>query len=72
MLNEGLEALPDDTNCGVFQKSGVEEVTLQSTLRQIGRNAFKWCDGLTVYVKSGCRADLSRLDLPSSVKIVRQ
>ena len=77
VLNEGLEALADqrgghiDTYYGVFQGSRIEEVTLPSTLREIGRNTFKWCSDLkTIYVEKGCQVDCSKLGKPSSVRIV--
>ena len=78
VLNEGLETLDDcfdsyfDAHYGVFQYCGLEEVTLPSTLREIGAETFCGCDSLrTIYVKSGCQADLSWFDLPSSVRIIR-
>ena len=55
---------------GIFQDSGVEEITLPSTLKEIGRMAFADCNSLrTIYVKSGCQVDLSCV--PSSVEIVQ-
>ena len=73
MLNEGLETLSDDCSRGMFENSGLEEITLPGTLKKIDRRTFSGCNSLrTIYVKSGCQADFSRLDLPSSVEIVRQ
>ena len=53
VLNEGLEILgqgtvseDDDSFQGVFESSGLEEVALPSTLRQIGPCAFRGCDNL--------------------------
>ena len=73
MLNEGLETLSDDCSRGVFENSGLEEITLPSTLKKIDRHMFLGCSSLrTIYVKSGCQADLSELDVSPSVEIVRQ
>ena len=73
MLNEGPETLSDYYSSGVFGNSGIEEITLPSTLKKIDRYAFSECNSLrTIYVRSGCQANFSWLDLPSSVKIVRQ
>ena len=77
MLNEGLEELED--GCGsdprfylwVFQDSGIEEITFPSTLRRIGEMTCFYCGGLRkIYVRSGCRADLSGFYKPSSAQIV--
>lgn len=75
MLNEGLETLKEHYdlthNCyhGIFQDSRVEEVTLPSTMKEIGQMTLADCSSLrTIYVKSGCQADLSRV--PSSVEII--
>lgn len=75
-LNEGLEALRDYQNSGNYYGAlawtGIEEVTLPSTLRQIDRFVLSDCDSLKkVYVKRGCKADLFQLRTPSSAKIVR-
>ena len=73
MLNEGLETLGDDCSSGVFENSRFEEITLPSTLKKIDRRTFLGCNSLrTIHVRSGCRADLSELDLPSSVEIIRE
>ena len=73
MLNEGLETLSDYYSSGVFGNSGIEEITLPSTLKKIGYHTFWGCNSLrTIYVKSSCQADFSGINLPSSVKIVRQ
>ena len=79
MLNEGPEALEDHynddyLNCfGVFQCSGVEEVVLPSTLRDVGQKTFLGCASLrTIYAKRGCRADLSRPRKPETVAFVSQ
>ena len=70
MLNEGLEVLDDSVN-GIFYNSAIKEITLPSTLQKMGKWTFYWCNSLrTIYVKSGCKADLSQLDKPSSAQIV--
>ena len=75
-LNEGLEVMADKGKFGdiygVFEHSGIKAITLPSTLKEIGRLAFSECPNLkTIYVKSGCQADLSELCMFTSVKIVR-
>ena len=77
MLNEGLEALKDGYNAvrryyyGIFQYCDFEEITLPSTLNEIGAKTLSRCDDLrAIYVKSGCQADLSQLEKPSSAQIV--
>ena len=79
VLNEGLEALSDYYNhnyrssFGVFQGSRIEEITLPSTLKEIGERTFSYDDALrTIYVRSGCSADLSQLDVPDAAKVVRE
>ena len=67
-LNEGLEALDDqddDMNYGgTFSCSGIEEITLPSTLRRMSQMTFFGCNRLrTIDVKSGCQADFSGLEL---------
>ena len=43
-----------------FMSSGIEEITLPCTLRDIGEEAFRDCQNLrTVWVEDGCRADFS-------------
>ena len=42
-----------------FSYSGIEEITLPSTLKKMGENIFKKCENLkTVYVEGGCTADV--------------
>ena len=78
VLNEGVEALKDhDDNShdylGTFYNSGIAEITLPGTLKEIGKYTFSKCFSLkTIYVKGGCRATLSGLDVYGSPKIVRQ
>ena len=68
MLNEGLKVLADKDGFGVFQNTGIEEVTLPSTLRKIGKLTFNRCSSLkTVYVKRGCQANFSGLDMSPTV-----
>ena len=56
----------------MFEKSGIEEITLPSTLKKIDRRTFLGCSSLRkIYVKNGCQADLSELEIPSSARIVR-
>ena len=52
MLNEGLEMLCDkldnsgNIHHGAFQNSGIEEITLPSTLREINKRTFQLCNNL--------------------------
>ena len=75
VLNEGLEKIGDQCKgpycTGAFGGIGVKEIMLPSTLKQIDQHAFASRDNLrTIYVESGCRADLSRLEIPQPVKVV--
>ena len=68
MLNEGLEVLADKDGFGIFQNTEIEEITLPSTLMKIGKLTFTRCSSLkTVYVKRGCQANFSGLNMPSTV-----
>ena len=74
-LNEGLEKLgrkgayyDDDGHCkyyqGVFEESGLEEITLPSTLTEIGETTFKDTSVKAVYVNDDCEADFLELQMP--------
>ena len=69
-LNEGLEELGDNGDelsdeYGTFQESGIEEVTLPKTLREVGPYAFADCEDLsTISVEEGCAACLYREGVP--------
>ena len=70
ILNEGLEIL-EDTVFGIYSRCTIEEITLPSTLKEIGQYAIMCCDDLkTVYIKSGCKADFSELLIPIPVQII--
>ena len=76
VLNEGLEKIGIQCKChyciGAFDSSKIEEVTLPSTLREIDVLTFERCKSLrTIYVRNGCRADLSQLIVPASAQVVR-
>ena len=70
VLNEGLTTLrKDDVECefdgkycyGVFWYSGLEEITIPSTLERIGYCTFEGCENLkTVWVADGCVPDIKR------------
>lgn len=75
MLNEGLEELEDCDGggdyYGVFENSGIKEITLPSTLKRVGKCTFKGCGNLrTIYVAKGCKADLFQLNILSFAEIV--
>ena len=63
-LNEGLEELIAEC----FASSGLEEVTLPSTLKEIGCEAFKGCRLRVVYVRRGCAVDV-RKSVGASVEL---
>ena len=71
---EGLEALGgcenDSDQCGwLFKGSGVQEVVLPSTLRQMSPDIFKGCDSLRVVrVARGCPLDVRKF-VGSRVKV---
>ena len=76
VLNEGLEKIGIQCKShyciGAFGSSKIEEITLPSTLREIDVLTFECCDSLrTIYVRNGCRADLSQLIVPASAQVVR-
>lgn len=72
MLNEGLEWLVADCKYhvknGIFFSSGLEEITLPSTLRDASGCVFDDCPLRVVWVRSGCTADIRRC-VDSSVQI---
>lgn len=73
-LNEGLEVLgTENYRCyhGVFQESGVQEIVLPSTLREIGGNTFRDCESLrTVYAADEQLVYLSHAGLSDSVRVI--
>lgn len=53
-----------------FTESGLEEITLPRSLKEIGGNAFEECHGLrTIYVEDGCEATLSCAQMPPSTRV---
>ena len=69
---EGLVSLGRDGSDNwnrLLAGSGVEEVTLPSTLREARSNIFEGCDRLrVVWVRQGCTVDVSKL-VKSSVEV---
>ena len=56
-----LERIGEDC----FRGSGIEEIQLPSTLKEIGDGAFYECNNLkTVYVEDGCEVSLVDTYLP--------
>lgn len=44
-----------------FSSSGIEEITLPRSLKEIGENAFKYCDRLkTIWLEEGCTLDIKK------------
>lgn len=69
MLNEGLTTLSGGFD-GVFQESGLEEITLPSTLKKTGSGGFFHCNNLKmIYVEDGCEVDLHNFWAPHSAKV---
>ena len=74
---EGLEALggceDDSDQCGwLFKGSGVQEVVLPSTLREMSPDMFNGCDSLRVVrVARGCALDVRKF-VGSRVKVRRK
>ena len=65
MFEEGSKLEEIGDYC--FSSSGLEEITLPKSLKNICDLAFTDCEDLkTIYVDDGCEADLSGLDLPNS------
>lgn len=60
VLNEGLERLSDHgSKCGIFQRSGIEELMLPSTLREISELTFSECTNLKiVWIEQGSPIDV--------------
>lgn len=53
-----------------FNKSGIEEITLPSTLKEIHDDAFKNCNNLkTIWIEEGCTPDVRKY-VGNSVDIV--
>ena len=60
-LNKGLETLGRYDGM-VFQNTGIEEITLPKTLKEVGSFAFVGARGLgAIYVEDGCEANISPL-----------
>ena len=56
-------------NC--FCHSGIEEIMLPGTLKEIGTGTFYKCDNLkTIYVENGCEASLANACVFDSTSIV--
>ena len=69
VLTEGSRLERIGNEC--FRGSGIEEVTLPGTLREIGTGVFYECDNLRmIYVEDGCEASLADAYVPDSASIV--
>ena len=66
-FSDGITALGGSSSSdehwkALFKESGVEEVVLPSTLREMTPNIFDGCDSLkTVWVAKGCRVKVRKL-----------
>ena len=68
MFEEGTKLEKIGYDC--FRNSGLEEITLPKTLKEINMWAFNDCTSLkTIYVEDGCEANLSSLKLPDSTQV---
>ena len=55
-----------------FNDSGIEKITLPSTLREIGENVFNTCPNLkTIWVEKGCTLDIKAF-VDENVKVRRK
>lgn len=79
-MNEGLEKLvtkdshPDEDEehqqLGMFYGSGLEEIVLPGTLREVCDSTFNYCNNLqTIWIRDGCTADV-KSSVMESVKIL--
>ena len=54
-----------------FGGSGIEEITLPSTLKEIGNGTFDSCTSLKrIYVEDGCEANLINVRAPDSTCVI--
>ena len=52
-----MECIEDDS----FRRSGIEEIALPRTLKEMGKDVFKNCQNLkTVWVEEGCAVDVRK------------
>lgn len=69
LLAKGSQLERVQLNC--FRGSGVEEITLPRTLKEIGSETFEYCERLRkICVEDGCEASLSGACVPNSAKLV--
>ena len=55
-----------------FWDSGIEEITLPGTLKEIGQHALTYCRSLrTVHVKEGCALDIKKY-VDENVEVIRE
>ena len=56
-IPNGVEHIGEWCFCG----SGIEEITLPGTLKEIGKDAFEWCFGLkTILLEEDCQLDVRK------------
>ena len=54
----------------MFARSGFEEITLPSALKEVEWEVFKGCESLkTVYAQDGCEAELLHARVPDSAVV---
>ena len=65
MFEEGSKL--EDIGWDCFKNSGLEEIRLPKSLKNVGYGAFQNCRNLrTIYVEDGCEADLDLTEVPDS------
>ena len=76
-LNEGImmlgrgDSLPENFG-GIFQDSGVEDVTLPGLLREMSPNTFSGCKSLrAIWVGEGCTVDVRKY-VDASVRVLQK
>lgn len=70
VLNKGLQTLWSENGEGAFEGSGLGEITLPSSIKQIGNRTLSRCRSLrVVYVEDGWNLDFSQIGLSGTVQV---
>ena len=60
----------EDIGWDCFNNSGLEEIRLPKSLKNVGLDTFQNCRNLrTIYVEDGCEADLFWTEVPDSTQV---